>query len=257
MFSSLFALLLISAPGFAEKPAEKELPAKKDLFAQEAWYKDQKGKEEEFVGVLERAAKPGDGVVGFGRMNPYRLVMGESDKKSVREVYVGSKPDLLAPYVGKKIKLIGKAVDIEVEGRDHREIWPARLEVLGEIKGGPGKEPPARAVILGDHKLYKMEPGQEKELVGVLEKKEKGGYALVMKDVREDLILYGDAGDPLAPYVGKKVKVFGKQVAGAVGFRNFRHTLPGRLEVLDAGKEGGEKPPKEESQVKPADSLRK
>jgi hypothetical protein len=33
------------------------------------------------------------------------------------------------------------------------------------------------------------------------------------------------------------VKVTGKQVMGAVGFRNFSHILPGRLEVLPADKD--------------------
>src|SRR5262249_47981938 len=127
------------------------------------------------------------------------------------------------------------------EGTKHREIWPARLELLPDDKKPDDKKPEekkpdAGAVILGDHKLYKMEPGQEKEFVGTLRKGEKGGYYLELtsgKAVgREDLILYGDAGDPLAPFVGKRVKVTGKQVAGAVGMRTFRHTLPGRLEVL-------------------------
>jgi hypothetical protein len=81
-----------------------------------------------------------------------------------------------------------------------------------------------------------MEPGPEKEFVGVLRKTDKGGYYLEKtagKAVgKEDLMLYGDAGDPLAPYVGKKVKIVGKQVSGAVGMRTFQHTLPGRLEVL-------------------------
>ena len=36
------------------------------------------------------------------------------------------------------------------------------------------KEPPAKAVILAEHKLYKMEPGNEKEYVGVLQKEKDG-----------------------------------------------------------------------------------
>jgi hypothetical protein len=256
----LAALLLALAGAVAEPPA-KEPAAKLELFAKEDWYKEQKGKEEDFVGVLEKVKGGGD--FGFGRFNPYRLVMADGDKKTVREVYVGAKTDLLDAYVGKKIKLTGKAVDMEVEGSMHKEIWPARLELVAEKKDDKKEEakkdaPPAKADILAMHKLYKMEPGQEKEFVGVLMKREKGGYYLSMKDgdkaTTEDLILYGDAGDPLAPYIGMKVKVYGKQVAGAVGMRTFQHTLPGRLEVLAADKD--EKKEKEEREENEAELRR-
>lgn len=109
-------------------------PAKLELFAKEAWYRGQAGKEQDFVGVL-RVLNRGKGVVGFGRFNPYRLEMAGN---KVREVYVGGKPALLAPYVGKNVKLTGKAVDMEVEGRSHHEIWPARLEVLAAAGAGAG-----------------------------------------------------------------------------------------------------------------------
>jgi hypothetical protein len=224
----LSVMLLSLTVAVAEQPV-KEPPAKLELFAAEDWYRGQKGKEEEFVGVLERVKEGG---VGFGRFNPYRLRM----EKEVREVYVGGKTEVLAPYVGKKVKLIGKAVDMEVEGQKHREIWPARLEVSAQQEQG------AAVDILAGHKLYKMEPGQETQIVGVLRKEEKGGYYLERtagKAVgRTDLALYGDlAKDPLAPYVGKRVRITGKQVSGAVGMRTFQHTLPGRLEVLPEEKE--------------------
>jgi hypothetical protein len=43
---------------------------------------------------------------------------------------VGTRGQLLEPYVGQRVRLTGKAVDMEVEGTQHHEIWPARLEVL-------------------------------------------------------------------------------------------------------------------------------
>jgi hypothetical protein len=139
----LAALVLTLAVGAAEPPA-KEPAAKLELFAKEDWYKEQKGKEEDFVGVLEKVKRDG---VGFGRFNPYRLLMADGDKKSMREVYVGAKTDILDAYVGKKVKLTGKAVDIEVEGSKHNEIWPARLELLpakkDEDKNEAKKDEPA------------------------------------------------------------------------------------------------------------------
>jgi hypothetical protein len=131
----LAALVLTLTVGAAEPPAKEPAP-KLELFAKEDWYKEQKGKEEDFVGVLEKVKRDG---VGFGRFNPYRLLMADGDKKSTREVYVGAKTDVLDAYVSKKIKLTGKAVDMEVEGTMHKEIWPARLELVA-VKQDEGKK---------------------------------------------------------------------------------------------------------------------
>jgi hypothetical protein len=140
----MFSIILLAT---LAAPAPEQSPLKKELFSNESWYKNQQGKEQEFKGLLER--QPGGGP-RIGRFNPYRLIMTqvvlvpvtvEKDgkivteivpeiRKVVREVYVGGQPDLLAPFVGKHIKLIGKAVDLEVVGRKHEEIWPARLEVI-------------------------------------------------------------------------------------------------------------------------------
>src|SRR5262245_39816535 len=133
----LTALLLTFA---LDPPEGKEPPLKLELFAKEDWYKSQPGKEQSFTGVLNKAER-GKGVVGFGRFNPYTLVMESEGKKDTREVYVGGKPDILAPYVGKRITLTCKSVDMEVEGRNHREIWPARLEVIAQKRGRPEGAP--------------------------------------------------------------------------------------------------------------------
>ncbi len=141
MITTLAATLLLGLAGQTPQTPgagpPDQVPQKKELFANEEWYQGQQGKEQAFVGVLERIQRGG---IGFGRFNPYRLVMGMPGGAAVvREVYVGGKPDLLAPYVGKRVRLIGKAVDMEVEGRLHREIWPARLEVIGGKGNGPGQ----------------------------------------------------------------------------------------------------------------------
>lgn len=142
MLTTLVLTVLLNAQA---QPPVDELPIKKELFAQEKWYQDQKAKEEEFVGVLERQES---GKVGIGRNNPYRLVMTiqlrtiqvvdgmfvevpvGAATTEVREVYAGGKPDLLAPYAGMKVRLIGKPVEMEVAGKKNNEIWPARLEVV-------------------------------------------------------------------------------------------------------------------------------
>lgn len=127
--------LLILSLALAESPvkdkAGAEPPAKKELFAREDWYKEQKGKEETFTGTLRY--KPREGV-GIGRYNPFTLEMEVKGKKDVREVYVGGKDDALKAYAGKKVTLTGKAVEMEVVGKTHREIWPARVELAGGKK---------------------------------------------------------------------------------------------------------------------------
>jgi len=101
------------------------------LFAEEPWYKTMKGEPTMFEGVLKKTERAKN-IIGFGRFNPFRLEMADG---KVREVYHGGKPTLLDPYVGKKVKIVGKAVDMEVEGRMHREIWPASLTVAeGDAK---------------------------------------------------------------------------------------------------------------------------
>jgi hypothetical protein len=124
MLSVVTALSLLAvAQGDAPRPVE--------IFAKEAFYK-----EVEWVGILKKTPQK-DGVIGFGRVNPFRL---EMEGNKVREVYIGGKPKLLDPYVGKKVKIVGKAVDMEVEGRQHHEIWPASLVVLAGDKKDDAKD---------------------------------------------------------------------------------------------------------------------
>src|SRR3954471_14489089 len=112
-------------------------PASKELFAKEAWYKDQKGKEETFTGVLQLTPRAKD-PAGTGRANTYRLEMGD---KKYRELYTGGNDAALKPYVGYTVKFTGKAVDTEVEGTKHAEIWPSSVELVPlPPKADPKKE---------------------------------------------------------------------------------------------------------------------
>ena len=104
----------------------------------------------------------------------------------------------------------------------------------GVLSADPPKEPPAKADILAGNERYAKEPGRAVEYVGVLRKAE-GRYYIELRVGKEELRLYSDAGDPLAPYVGKRVTIFGKQFSG-----NARFTWPGRLEVLPSDKKDPE-----------------
>lgn len=121
----------LSAPADGPK---KVVPMKIELFAAEDWYKSQAGEEKTFDGVLRYKPRPA-GVVGFNRFHAFRLEL-KAGGQAVREVYAAGKEELLKPYADRRVRLTGKAVDMEVEGKFHAEIWPARLELLPDAPPG-------------------------------------------------------------------------------------------------------------------------
>jgi hypothetical protein len=113
-------------------------PASKELFGKEAWYKDQNGKEQTFVGVLQLTPQAKGGT-GTGRNNAYRLELGD---KKYRDVYTSGNDAVLKPYVGYTVKFTGKAVDADVEGKKYPEIWPSFIELVpAPPKANPKKDP--------------------------------------------------------------------------------------------------------------------
>src|ERR1019366_3912928 len=185
MLATLTAALLLGAPPAVEPArADRDAPPPKlALFADEGWYKNRKVDEQDFVGVLSKAPERRGGTIGIGRFNLYRLTMNHNGKQTEREVYAGSHPDYLAPYVGKRIKLIGKAVDTEVEGKVYAEIWPALLEVVEAAPTTPAVSDIADKIdLLVNNKVYMADPAPEKDFVGLVQKK-KGvdaiGYQLL------------------------------------------------------------------------------
>jgi hypothetical protein len=146
-------MLALCVPFAAPAPDSKDDPAvKKELFAKEDWYKDQKGKEETFEGVVQK--KKGGGIGIVQRFNPYQLITTLTVERTVeqnvngviikkivtetrqvaRDVYVGSKTEILDAYVGKMVKLTGKTVMMELEGAKFDEIWPAAIELVKDDK---------------------------------------------------------------------------------------------------------------------------
>lgn len=90
----------------------------RNLFADEAWYKGQAGDEQVFTGTLE-AVKPPE-VSALMRDSLYRL--GD------RNIYTGAKKiPALDALVGRKVEIRGKAVDMNLEGQNLKEIWPAAV----------------------------------------------------------------------------------------------------------------------------------
>lgn len=113
----------------AEKPAK---PAWQKLFADQDWYQQTPGKEQIFRGRLESI--PQKPVIGFlMRSAFYRL--GD------RTIYTGAqKPKALEHLVGQEVEILGKAVDMALEGQVVREIWPAA------VRPAPAKTPSPKSL---------------------------------------------------------------------------------------------------------------
>jgi hypothetical protein len=152
---AMLILTVATAAPTVQQDTKKDPPPRLELFAKEDWYQKQEAKQQEFVGVLKKVEMPKG--VGFNRFNPYKLTTivyvkvavqievggklvteyREVAEQHEREVYVGGKNDILDAYVGKTVKLVGKPVMMEVEGKKHNEIWPARLELVPPPVKGP------------------------------------------------------------------------------------------------------------------------
>ena len=128
MTASLLCLCLL--------PAAK--PEVVTLLADDDTYRKAKEREVYFEGVLER--NKGTGQIGADRFNLYRLVLDDS-AKTARELYVPGKGAQLATHVGKRVRITGKLIETDIDGKKYVEIWPARLEVgSGTLPAAPGAD---------------------------------------------------------------------------------------------------------------------
>jgi hypothetical protein len=100
-----------------DRPAAGEW---RKLFADEAWYKNQAGQEQVFTGTLEGIPVVEGMVTTLQRDSYYKL--------GGRTIYTGAKKlPALDQLVGKKVEIRGKPVDMNLEGQNLKEIWPAEV----------------------------------------------------------------------------------------------------------------------------------
>jgi hypothetical protein len=119
-----------------------DVKAWQKLFADEDWYKKQKGEEHVFSGTLE----------GLPADNGMNMMMRASFYKlGARNLYTGAgKVAALDALVGKKVEIRGKAVEMDLEGQKLRELWPATVRKAGADAAVPGApdEAAARRLML-------------------------------------------------------------------------------------------------------------
>lgn len=120
-------------------PAAEPTPTVLPLLADDPAYKAAKEMEASFEGTVE--LNPAPAMIGGGKRNTYRLAWTDgAGKPGGRDLYVPGKAYLLADHVGKRVRIVGKAVDVESDGKTHHELWPARLELPGvAVVAGPLK----------------------------------------------------------------------------------------------------------------------
>jgi membrane protease YdiL (CAAX protease family) len=115
-------IVLVVALGIAL--AFSLVPRTEGVGSGKPWYDDCAEPKQDFEGVL-RAPPAEDQQAG------YRLVKGEGRQGDL-DVYLGPETSVsvLKPFAGKKVKLTGKLVHRQDNGRDHSEIWVGSVEVL-------------------------------------------------------------------------------------------------------------------------------
>ena len=101
-------------------PAPAASPGTIVLLAEQPGYRDLKFPERLYDGVLQRT--PGTGKLG-ARFNPYRLAGQDgAGKPLLHELHVPEKGHLLAGLVGQQVRVTGKLVATEGEGKTVQEL---------------------------------------------------------------------------------------------------------------------------------------
>ena len=124
--------------GLSAFAAERPTPVV--VLAEDADYKTAKAIETTVEGVLERTPSKGT-LGGSSRFNPYRIAA----KPTVRELFVDKKAPLLAVLVGQRVRVVGKLVEVDVDGEKRTELWAARIEPMAEAVVEVPPPPPKAA----------------------------------------------------------------------------------------------------------------
>lgn len=90
------------------------------LFAETPWYQQAKSQEQTLEGVLEKRSSA---MASSGRWNPVQLITTQQTKY---EIYLGSSIDLLDSFIGKRVRIEGKLINV----LEQWELWPARITSL-------------------------------------------------------------------------------------------------------------------------------
>jgi hypothetical protein len=111
-------------------PAPSASLPPRPLFAAEKWYQDAPGPERTFAGRVE--ANAGLGKIGLpARFHSFILHWVDDGKVVQTPVHMAGQDHLLAPFVGQSVRIVGKLVESEQDGKKLAELWPAKIESMG------------------------------------------------------------------------------------------------------------------------------
>src|SRR5713226_7493869 len=124
--------MMLSVLCFAGALSTLPLPAPSGIIlnANTTWYKEAKPTEMALEGVVKRT--PTTGRVGPPtRFNAFQFTWTDATGQTLtREIHAPDKAHLLGDYIEQRVRLVGKLVDTDVDGKTYQELWPARLESL-------------------------------------------------------------------------------------------------------------------------------
>jgi hypothetical protein len=101
------------------------------LFAADPEYRAARGTESTYEGTLQFHREP-------GRTEHYRLLGQDGvGKPVVQELYLPKRASELAVHVGQRVRIVGKVLSVEIDGKAREQLWPARLERL--VAAGSGE----------------------------------------------------------------------------------------------------------------------
>ncbi|MCS6977732.1 MAG: hypothetical protein NZM31_12100 [Gemmatales bacterium] len=137
----LFTLMLQPDTGAAASKSAGVVELPRTILADQPWYQQAPEPEIEFEGKLDY--QPGDGRIGIPpRYGVFRIIGVEEGKPISRRIYTEDRDHLLAPLVGRRVRMVGKVVSRDSESGKSVEFWPGRViadlgvagEAIGEIK---------------------------------------------------------------------------------------------------------------------------
>jgi hypothetical protein len=138
--------MMLSVLCFAGALSSLSFPVTSGLMlnANATWYKEAKPAETTIEGIVKRT--PTTGLVGVPtRFNAFQLTYADATGQTqIREIYAPEKAHMLGDFVDQRVRLVGKLVDTEVDGKTRHELWAARLESL---KGSAAKLQPKDGVL--------------------------------------------------------------------------------------------------------------
>lgn len=116
-------MLIVGLVGLEKMAAQETSTPMTQIFANEKWYRDQPMKEQTWEGVVTRR------VIGLGPADRMALTLALKTVEEEIPIYTAGAEETLQSFLNKRVRLIGKLVDLTNEGFGP-EIWIGAIGLL-------------------------------------------------------------------------------------------------------------------------------